>query len=287
MELKHVLIIGVFALLFIEYIKNQFPEDVIYTMESANLPRAFHEYKIAVIADLHNKSFGKKNKRLVVKMKEIKPDIIIVAGDLLVRKKPKDFQVALILLKELSTICPIYYGLGNHEQSIMADEKKDIVGYTNYMEQVKNMGIIFLDNTSIKLRKKSGQICITGLSIGKEYFQKFILPSMPEKYVENLVGFLNKECYNILIAHNPTYFDDYIDWGADLILAGHLHGGVIRLPFFGGMLSPQYRFFPKYDGGRYDRDGKTMLVSRGLGGHTIKCRIGNRPEIVVINLKNR
>ncbi len=284
MELNQV--IGAVFLLFllIEYIRNQFPKKVIYKIQSVNLPKAFHDYKIVVLADLHNKSFGRNNERLIKQISDIKPDIILIAGDLLVRKQPENFDVALKFLKGLSKICPIYYGLGNHEQSIMSDEKKAPVGYGDYINQVNKMGIIFLDNESITLRRKNGQICITGVSIDKMFFQKFKLSPMPEEYLQNLVGFSNKECYNILIAHNPTYFKNYISWGANLTVSGHIHGGVIKLPFLGGMLSPQYRFFPKYDGGRYDRNSKTMLVSRGLGGHTIKFRILNRPEIVIVTL---
>ncbi|MDF2800345.1 MAG: putative phosphohydrolase [Anaerocolumna sp.] len=287
MKLNQVIVAIILLFLLIEFIRNQFPKKVFYKIHSVNLPEAFNGYKIAVLADLHNKSFGKNNERLIKQMKELKPDIILIAGDLLVRKQPRKFDVALILLKELSKICPIYYGLGNHEQSIMSDDKKSPVGYADFVNKVRKMGIIFLDNESIIIKRKSKQICITGLSIEKMFFQKFKLPPMPEVYLQNLVGFLNKECYNILIAHNPTYFERYISLGADLTVSGHLHGGVIRLPFLGGMLSPQYRFFPDYDGGRYEKDSKTMLVSRGLGGHTIKFRIFNRPEIVVVTLTSR
>lgn len=285
MELNQVIVAFLLLFLLIEFIRNQFPKKVLYKVHSVNLPEAFNGYKIAVLADLHNKSFGKNNERVIKQIKELKPDLILIAGDLLVRKNPKKFDVALIFLKELSKICPIYYGLGNHEQSIQSDDKKAPVGYADYVNKVKNMGVVFLDNESISIKRKNKQICITGVSIEKIFFQKFKLPPMPEEYLQNLVGFLDKECYNILIAHNPTYFENYVSFGADLIVSGHLHGGVIRLPFFGGMLSPQYRFFPEYDGGRYDKGSKTMLVSRGLGGHTIKFRIFNRPEIVVVTLK--
>lgn len=272
--------------LLLELILNQFPKKISYDIQSVNLPDAFNGFRIAVLADLHNKSFGKNNVRLIKQIKEINPDIILIAGDLLVRKQPEEFNVALKFLKELSKICPIYYGLGNHEQSIMSDDNDEPNGFMGYSDKLKKMGIILLDNESVYIKRRNQKICLTGVSIEKMFFQKYKLPPMTEDYMQKLVGFSNKECYNILIAHNPTYFIRYIDWGADLIVSGHIHGGVIRLPLLGGMLSPQYRFFPSYDGGRYERNLKTMLVSRGLGGHTIKFRINNRPEIMLVTLSS-
>lgn len=287
MEINQIIYIVLALFLLIEYILDQFPKKISYKIQSANLPFVFHGYKIVVIADLHNKSFGKNNERLIKQIKEIHPDIILIAGDLLVRKQPKKFEVALKFLKELSKICPIYYGLGNHEQSIMSDDKKTPGAFTDYKDKIKKMGIILVDNESVYITRRNHKVMITGASIEKTFFQKYKLPPMPEDYLQKLVGISNKECYNILVAHNPTYFKRYIEWGADLTVSGHIHGGVIRLPILGGVLSPQCRFFPDYDGGRYDSDSRTMLVSRGLGGHTIKFRIFNRPEIMIVTLKSK
>lgn len=287
MGVKEVIVAVLLLFLLIEFILDQFPKEVFYTVESKKLPESFQGVKIVVVADLHNKSFGHKNERLIQKIKALQPDIILIAGDLMVRKQPKKYEVALQFMKGISNICPIYYGLGNHEQSLMTSDKGFTDLYFNYRDTVKKMGVTFLDNESVFITRKNEKIKITGVSIGKMFFQKFKLPSMSDDYLQNLVGNCDKKCYNILIAHNPSYFKSYIKWGADLIFSGHIHGGVIRIPFLGGMLSPQCRFFPKYAGGRYDSENQTMLVSRGLGGHTIKFRIFNRPEIMVVNLQSK
>ena len=86
-----------------------------------------------------------------------------------------------------------------------------------------------------------------------------------------------------MLAHHPAYFDAYASWGADLTLSGHLHGGMIRLPFVGGLVSPQMRLFPKYDKGLYTKKGKKLIVSAGLANHTVNIRINNPPELVVID----
>ena len=106
-----------------------------------------------------------------------------------------------------------------------------------------------------------------------------------EDYLEALRRFesLSDDTFNILLAHHPLYGEAYAGWGADLTLSGHLHGGIVRLPHFGGMISPQLRPFPKYDRGMYEIRGKKLIVSAGLGSHTIPLRINNPPQLVVID----
>jgi len=88
-----------------------------------------------------------------------------------------------------------------------------------------------------------------------------------------------------LIAHDPDYFPKYADWGADLVLSGHVHGGMVRVPFWGkGVVSPNVRLFPKYDGGEFTIGKSRMLLSRGLGMHTIPIRLFNPGEILEVEL---
>ena len=94
------------------------------------------------------------------------------------------------------------------------------------------------------------------------------------------------------------FFEAYAGYGAELTLSGHLHGGLVRIPvpvskkakeagahIMRGVFSPRLRFFPKYDAGRFDIDGRTMIVSRGLGSHTLPIRVFNPGDLVVIDLK--
>lgn len=277
----------IFLLLLIEYIRNLKPEITEENVESERLPQVFDGFRMVILADLHNYSFGRGNEVLKKQIDSVKPDLILVAGDMLVRKAPKKYDTAFELLKALSRKYPIYYGLGNHEQSLAGEKEEYAALYREYVNNLEKEGIIFLDNKSVILRRKNENLKITGLSIEKDYYGKCKIPEMPADYIENLVGKCERQCYNILIAHNPVYFKNYAAYGSDLILAGHVHGGIIRLPFLGGMLSPQYRFFPKYDAGRFHEKGSTMLISRGLGLHTLKFRIGNRPELMTIILKRK
>ena len=110
---------------------------------------------------------------------------------------------------------------------------------------------------------------------------------MKKEYLEGLLPEGRQDCFQILLAHNPDYFPAYAAWGADLVLSGHLHGGVIRLPLLGGVISPRLHLFPHYDGGKFTCGNSTMIVSRGLGMHTIPFRFNNPGELVDITIRKR
>lgn len=242
--------------------------------------------KAVLIADLHNKKYGKDNRMLLDAIRKEKPDFILVAGDILVAKPGKSLQTAVDFLGELSKDYPIFYGNGNHEHRLriypetygsMADE---------YEEKLKNIGIQPLVNQK-KFLGKYG-ICVYGAQIDKEYYKRFRVMNMGENYMDELLGKCDKENYNILLAHNPDYFPRYAQWGADLVCSGHVHGGVVRVPIWGkGILSPGIRLFPKYDGGVFREKNSIMLLSRGLGSHTIPFRLFNPGELLVVEFEHQ
>ena len=116
------------------------------------------------------------------------------------------------------------------------------------------------------------------------YYKRFRKIKMEDTYLKDVIGTPKKDVYEILLAHNPEYFEEYAAWGADLVLSGHVHGGIMRLPVLGGVISPKLVLFPKYDGGRFEEKNATMILSRGLGMHTLPIRIFNPAELVVIHL---
>ena len=109
---------------------------------------------------------------------------------------------------------------------------------------------------------------------------------MEASYLEDTLGKSDIRKCNLLIAHNPDYFSEYAKWGADLTLSGHVHGGIMRLPWLGGVLSPSYRLFPKYDGGVFRENGAIMLLGRGMGSHTIPLRFFNPAQLYEVTLKS-
>jgi len=238
---------------------------------------------MVLLSDLHSKSFGKRNQKLKQAIERISPDKILMAGDMYTAAKAEDGTVAADLVCYLAKKYPVYYGNGNHEHKTRLHEEWYENVYREYSAKIQTAGVCHLVNEKKELPKEN--ITIFGSEIDRSYYAKMKKVSMENAYLENLLGKTNPERYNILIAHNPDYFENYADWGADLVVAGHVHGGLMRLPILGGVINPALRLFPRYDGGRFEKGGCVMILGRGLGTHTLPIRIFNPGEVAVIHLK--
>ncbi len=235
-----------------------------------------------VLGDLHNKTYGKDNCKLIAAIEEIAPDAVLCVGDIMTAAPGADFTPALHLMEALGRQYPVYYGIGNHEYraGLYLNTYGDM--YEKYFTGLQQAGIKVLRNEHIYLKDTNIDIC--GVEIAREYYKRFTTYPMKEDYLTSIIGEPNESAYQILLAHNPEYCPEYADWGADLTLSGHIHGGLIRLPILGGAASPAVKFFPKYSDGLYEVKGKRALVSCGLGTHTLPLRIWNPGEIVVVRL---
>lgn len=251
-----------------------------YEVKSKKLPSSFHNLKILQLSDLHGKNFGHNNKYLIKKIRNENPDIIVMTGDM-INNRNKNYMNFFKLSSEISKTYDTYYIFGNHEEDLNDDIKKSL------KNRVENLNIKTLYNNKISIVRNNENINLYGLCFNMKYYKKPHKISEDFNIIENekLLGKLDENSYNILLAHNPLYFDVYSKWGADLILSGHIHGGIIRLPFIGGLLSPERKFFPKYYAGRYTLNHSELIVNRGLGNTKVKLRIFNKPEISVITLK--
>ena len=252
-----------------------------YVLHDARIQK---NVRAVVLADLHNKMYGRNNINLIEAIREAKPDIILVAGDILTAKRGDSVDKALNLLEELVKDYPVYYGNGNHEQrlELYPDTYGDMG--IRYEEGLMKLNIQPIVNAHVKLGESG--IVIYGVQIDRSYYKRFKLMPMENSYLRTLLGPVDKLSYSILLAHNPDYFPQYAQWGADLVLSGHVHGGIVHIPFVDkGVVSPAIRLFPKYDGGRFDEDGSTMIVSRGLGMHTIPIRLFNPGELLVLDFE--
>lgn len=239
--------------------------------------------KVVLLSDLHSKEFGRENEKLFQAIKRLEPDMVWIAGDMYTSVRGESTKTAEALIRKLAMLCPVYYGNGNHEQKTRIYPKEYGGIYEAYRKNVEKAGVCHLVNESIVLPEFNMEIF--GSEIGREYYGKFKKISMKEGELEKLLGKPDKERFNVLIAHNPDYFEAYADWGADLTVSGHVHGGLMRLPFLGGVISPALRLFPKYDGGEFHKGGAAMILSRGLGTHTLPVRIFNPGELVVIHCR--
>ena len=280
--------IGIFILmyLYIKYNVNTL-EVTKYVVENKKVPKEFDGYNIVQISDLHSKLFGENNKKLIQKIKSLNPDIVVVTGDL-IDGENNNYNVALDFMKEISKLYRVYYIIGNHEQKSLIKKYKD--EYKDYFNKLHQIDFVNLDNNKVEIVKGDSNINLYGLTVPyscyKYLFDNQETTSIDIDFLEEKLVKVDREQFNILLAHTPFYFDEYEKWGADLTLCGHVHGGIVRLPLVGGLLSPARKFFPKYDLGEYIKNKSTMIVSKGLGGSKVLIRVNCKPEIVNIKLKN-
>lgn len=249
----------------------------------------FDGYKILQLSDLHSREFGENNIKLINKIYKIDPDIIVCTGDMM-NSTEDDGHVFINLVKKISKDYPVYYIDGNHEQLV---EYNNVGVYDEFISSLKELDVKVLKNTKVKIQKGSSYINMYGLNIDLVYYStKAALKEANIEYTEdNFSKTINKETfennkYNILLTHNPIYFEVYEKSGVDLILSGHVHGGIIRIPFKGGLLSPDQEWFPKYYHELYTINDTNMIVSAGLGNDTVNFRIFNPFEMNLITLRS-
>lgn len=244
--------------------------------------------RLAFLSDLHGNTFGPDNQILIQCILDARPDAVLIGGDMMVVKPGHKLDLAPLeaLLKGLQGHIPVYYAEGNHEQR-MKERADAYPGWWDDFAQLLNKyQVTYLLDETVEL---APGICLSGLLVERPYYRKFSARRMhPEDVHRHLKGLSEPrgDAYQILLAHTPEHMQSYFDAGADLVLSGHYHGGTVVLPKLGALMSPQFRFFPKYARGRYTdtKQGAVGIVSAGLGTHSINLRLFNQPELVIIDL---
>lgn len=251
-----------------------------YTVTS---PKVRKDIRFVLLADLHDKDYGDHNKKLIDAIDELHPDAILAAGDILNGLSGHKNDHAYELIRDLSERYPLYYGLGNHEYRLKIYPKTYGSMWDDYVSRLDQIGVHMMDNERTVL--DDAGIDIAAVTVDRIYYRRFEQSRMTVDVMNDYVGHADTDRFQLLIAHNPEYFESYAGWGADLTVSGHVHGGIMRLPLIGGFISPRLFSFPKYSGGEYERDGHKMIVSCGLGTHTIHVRVFNPAELSVIDIK--
>lgn len=238
--------------------------------------------RLVMISDLHNYQYGRGNSQLLAAIHEAHPDMIVIAGDVITADRHEKFDKTMDFLKQLKERYPIYYAYGNHEQKISLYKSYKDLG-ERFEKALAETGIKPLRNTHVDIADRG--LSVYGLEIEHDYYKRATVKALPDGYIEKLLGHPKEDSYSILLAHNPEYFPEYVGWGAELVLSGHTHGGIIRVPFLGGFISPSLRLFPEYDGGLFTEGKTSMVLGRGLGSHTPKVRLFNPAELIVVELE--
>lgn len=234
------------------------------------------QVRFVFISDLHCREYGEKNCDLVTKIKEQNPDFIAVGGDM-VNKYSADDHVMRELLPQLVEIAPTYCILGNHELAL-----KDEIDFRN---DIDSTGAKLLDNEMITLNINGEKILLGGMSDFPYYEYNAPDFNTPERYFWDEFKESSKDCYSILLHHQPEYLESIMqDSNVDLVMCGHTHGGAVQIPFVGGLFAPNQGFFPKYDKGEFNLYNTKMIVSAGLGDAYPILRLNNCPEISVVEI---
>ncbi len=245
-----------------------------YTIVSDRVPPGFSGLRIAQVSDLHNTQIGDDNEKLLAKLREAEPDIIVITGDL-VSVYRMDIDAALRFAERAVEIAPCYYVTGNHEAGI--------VEYRDLRTGLKSAGVVVLENQRILLERNGESIALIGVN-DPDFREESFTVSPAAVISGELEKLKTEDHYTILLSHRPELFDTYEAYGIDLVFTGHAHGGQFRLPFIGGLYAPNQGLFPQYDSGLYTQGNTNMLVSRGIGNSILPFRFNNRPEIIVVEL---
>lgn len=258
-----------------------------YDLITEKIPAGMPGLTFVLLADLHNKVYGSGNECLLKAIEAQQPDAVLVAGDMLLASPGEPFDTALSLFRNLRKQgIPVFYGNGNHEYRMRLYPHIYGTMYQEYAKGLRDCGVCLLENEKTSFCKNGARAEIYGFELEQRYYKKLHREKFCREELTKVLGSPDPDVYSILLAHNPVYFDDYAGWGADLTVSGHLHGGIICIPGIGGVITPQARLFPKYDAGHFRKEGRDLIVSRGLGTHTVNLRIFNPAELSVIHLKN-
>ena len=246
-----------------------------HRVKDKKVPSAFNGFKILHLSDLHNKSFGKNQVLLLNKIRKLNPDIILITGDLIDRRRT-DFEPVLHLLKGLHSI-PVYYVPGNHE------------AWSDCYAQLKDIlishEIVVLENEERCIVRDHQRLYLYGLK-DPGFYSKDDHKLKSRDQLHAQLEAWKPEGFSILLSHRPEYFDVYASHAIDISFSGHAHGGQIRFPFIGAILAPHQGFFPKYSAGMYQINTSQLFLSRGLGNSLFPFRIFNQPELILVSLES-
>ncbi len=237
--------------------------------------------RFAFLTDLHSVSIGEENRRLLEEVRAAEPDLVLCGGDMIVGKPGQSPETALKLAAELRKDFTVIHAEGNHEYRAEIYPEQYGSLYRDYRQGLEGLGVIFLKNGKCFLETKGRKVTVYGLSIPREYYRRLKCRKLSKKVITDLLGSPDRESFTVLLAHNPQHMGAYFDWGADLTLCGHYHGGILRFGRHRGLISPDLRLFPRSAAGLFEKDGRKVLVSAGLGEHTLPLRINNPRELIL------
>lgn len=243
-----------------------------YTLKDSRIPEDLDGYKIVQISDLHNKTFGAGQQELVSAIESCSPDLIVLTGDMYTQSDT-NFDNVRSLLLEITTIAPVYSVSGNHEYL-------NYELYTELRKFYQSVGVLDLVDETVIIEVGDTDLLLHG--INQEHCHALAENDTSELHIPTL----QEDEFGIILYHFANQFDALAPAieGHFCVFSGHTHGGIIRLPGLGGLISNDLSLFPPYDGGVYEKNGTYLISSRGLGDAFIP-RFNNNPEVVCVTLE--
>ncbi len=246
-----------------------------YICESARLPAAFDGFRVVQLSDLHGYSYGENNSRLVEQVEACEPDLIVLTGDFI--DSAEEIPVTETLAGALMKLAPVYFVSGNHDWGSGAAAELEAA--------LERQGVIWLHNEYVTLERGGSEIVLAGVEDPNSWAEML----QPDELVD-IIKKERPEDYILFLGHRNNFISLYPDLEVDIILAGHAHGGIVRLPGIGGLLGTEHNLFPEYDKGRFSAKNYDLILSAGLGdsllpNEMVSARFLNNPEVVCVTLR--
>jgi len=288
-----------------------------YCIHTSAIPRG-ESVRAVLLADVHGKADRDGCRKLLEDIRQLKPDLILISGDMILRIAPDTFEKMQGFLAGLAGEYPVFYGMGNHETVLNDEARKyekviekkgrllrisesagkmaarlkrrlkpcDIEEqkerFRKYESFLDRHGIILLHNARSRITIRGMRLDIAGLELPMSCYGKPVSPAVSAREIRSLLGEADRNAFQILISHDPKYSRACFDWGADLTVSGHYHGGVWRITEHMILVSPHFHPFPRYGCGVFHQGNSHLVVSAGLGEHTFPLRIHNPRELILI-----
>lgn len=239
-----------------------------WEVSSSHLPEAFDGYRVTLLTDVHGASRGKKSDKIVEKVRASEPDLIAISGDLVDKWSKTDFLKPM--MEQLTEIAPVYYVTGNHEWD--RDDTEEII------KTLRECGVNVLRNDWVTIEKDGQTIVLAGGEDPNAYAEQ----TTPAELTEQIRQAVPGDPYILMLYHRNDTLQMWSELDVDLVLSGHGHGGVVRLPLIGGLIGVDRKPFPKDCSGLLTEGRTTVAVSHGAGG----VRVWNRLHIPTVVLRS-
>lgn len=243
------------------------------------------KFTAVFLTDLH---IGKNDfylKKIEQKLESLHPDLVLVGGDVVVAKPGRCTEYAVAFMKRIAEKYQVVYANGNHEQRMTEFTETYGTMGMEYDQAIAQIPVIRLINEKLELMINNVPITIYGHQPDCRFYEKGKRENGMEDDLCSRFHKPDEKCYTILLSHNPRYEKEYLSWGADLTLSGHYHGGVVLFNARRGLITPDFRLFSSQCCGMREKNGKKMIISAGIGEHTVPVRLHNPKEITYISVE--